>query len=88
MVWQRQAAYRVAQGVEGQRHTLAMHALGQLVTGREVLRQAAKAEEEGVGPLVSQQKGQELLLIFDNGIGELRDAFLPKQMVGDESGHS
>ena len=64
-----------------------MHPVGEALGGSHMCGKAGKAEEEGVGTLVAEQKRQQLLLIVDHAGRQEVGGVLAKEMMGDKCGH-
>ena len=81
-----QVRHAVAQARELARHARAVHDLSK----RHAVGNARRehVEEERVGTLVSQDKGDALLVGRDNAPRKTVDAFLAKQMMRNERGHN
>ena len=81
-----QVRHAVAQARELARHARAVHDLSKRCTVGNARRE--HVEEEWVGTLVAQDKGDALLVGRDNALRKTVDAFLAKQMMRNERGHN
>ena len=81
-----QVRHAVAQARELARHARAVHDLSKRRTVGNARREYV--EEKRVGALVSQDKGDALLVGRDNALRKTVDAFLAKQMMRNERGHN
>ena len=82
-----QVAHALTQGQEGAGHALLVHAVRKLLRRAHVVGPAGDAEEEGVGPLVAEEEGEELLFVADDTVGQQRGGALAEEVVRDECGH-
>ena len=80
-----QVRHAIAQTRELTRHARAVHDLSKRRTVGNARRQGV--EEKRVGTLVSQDKGDALLVGRNNALRKTVDAFLAKQMMGDKRRH-
>ena len=81
-----QVRHAVAQARELARHARAVHDLSKRHTVGNARRE--HVEEKRVGTLVSQDKGDALLVGRNNALRKTVDAFLAKQMMRNERGHN
>ena len=81
-----QVRHAVAQARELARHARAVHDLSKQHTVGNARRE--HVEEKRVGTLVSQDKGDALLVGRNNALRKTVDAFLAKQMMRNERGHN
>ena len=80
-----QVRHAIAQTRELTRHARAVHDLRQQRAVGNARRQ--DVEEKRVGTLVAQDKSNAFIVGRDNALRKTVDAFLAKQMMGDERGH-
>ena len=82
-----QVGHRIVQGHERLNHLAGVHVGGQLGASRRDRAPGYKMCPEGVGTLVAQKEGEQLLLAIDDAFRKACRRVFAKEMMRDDGGH-